>query len=248
MLTDHWGYPLTTDTEAAVDAVNRSFASYVGFRTDLMTQVEAAIATDPEFALAHAIRGILITTLRKPALYGAARDELALARGSRRPQTRREQLYLEALDAACNGSITAAVACFEQILCTCPLDLFAMRLSQSELFWIGEVDWMRDISERAAPSWDETRALYPGFLAIRAFGLEETGDYENAERCGREAVERDPTEYWGAHAVAHVLLMQGRLGDGIEWLAGLHAIGFERLAERSSYADAVALARSPASR
>ena len=22
-----------------------------------------------------------------------------------------------------------------------------------ELFWIGEVDWMRDISERFAPAW-----------------------------------------------------------------------------------------------
>ena len=38
---------------------------------------------------------------------------------------------------------------------------------------------------------------------------------------GRDAVERDPTNGWGAHAVAHVMEMQGRHEDGIAWLDGL---------------------------
>ena len=53
------------------------------------------------------------------------------------------------------------------------------------------------------------------YLSIRAFGLEENGAYELAEKCGREAVERNPTEFWDTHAVAHVLVMQGRLADGV---------------------------------
>jgi tetratricopeptide (TPR) repeat protein len=101
--------------------------------------------------------------------------------------------------------------------------LFALRLAQFELFWIGEVAWMRDISERAAAHWSADVPGYPVYLSIRAFGLEENGAYDLAEKCGREAVDRDPTDCWGAHAVAHVLVMQGRLADGVAWVDGLTA-------------------------
>ena len=42
-----------------------------------------------------------------------------------------------------------------------------------------------------------------------------------AERVGRRAVELDPANVWGTHAVAHILEMQGRQKEGIEWLAAL---------------------------
>ncbi len=221
MLTDHWGYELTTTEPAAAAALNRVFASYIGFRTDLMSHLETAIDADPDFALARAIRGILIVSLRKPELYPAAQAELTAARAGRAPTSAREKLYLKALEAALQDRITAATACYEEIVTTHPLELFAMRLAQSELFWIGEVAWMRDISERAAAHWKGDTPLYSGYLSIRSFGLEENGAYEQAEKCGREAVERDPADMWGTHAVAHVLVMQGRLRDGIAWLDGL---------------------------
>ncbi len=80
---------------------------------------------------------------------------------------------------------------------------------------------MRDISERAAPHWSPDVAGYAAFLSIRAFGLEETGQFVAAETHGREAVARDPADCWGAHAVAHVLVMQARLGDGVAWMREL---------------------------
>ena len=39
-----------------------------------------------------------------------------------------------------------------------------------------------------------------------------------AEPSGRAAIEIDPGDLWGAHAVAHVMEMQGRHAEGIAWL------------------------------
>jgi len=59
---------------------------------------------------------------------------------------------------------------------------------------------------------------YHALLGMHAFGLEECGDYLLAEARGRRAVELEPRDGWAWHAVAHVLEMQDRRGDGIAWL------------------------------
>ena len=221
MQNDQWGYPVTTNNPLAVEALDRAVDAYVGFRTDTMAQLDAAIAADPLFALPHIIKGSLIAGLKKPELYALARNELEAAKNSPAPASERENHYMAALEAALVDHVTAAATHYEQIARDCPHDLFALRIAQSELFWIGEVAWMRDISERAAPRWTADVPGYSAYLSIRAFGLEENGDYALAEKCGREAVERDHTDCWGAHAVAHVLIMQGRLLDGVAWLSEL---------------------------
>jgi tetratricopeptide (TPR) repeat protein len=223
MQKDQRGYPVTTNDSTAVEALDRAFDAYTDFRTNAMTHLDAAIDADPQFALPHAIKGLLIAGLKKPEIYHLAGDELEAAKNSRTPTSVRENHYLAALEATLADHVTAAATHFEQIAHDHPNDLFALRIAQSELFWIGEVAWMRDISERAAPHWSADVPGYSAYLSIRAFGLEENGDYALAEKCGREAVELDATDCWGAHAVAHVLVMQGRLDDGASWLSGLSA-------------------------
>jgi len=217
MQKDQRGYPVATDDAKAVQALDRAFDAYVGFRTDIMAHLNDAITTDPQFALPQIARGILLVGLRKPELYALARDALEAAKNGHELVSERERHYLAALEASLAGKITTTVRHFEKITDDYPQDLFALRLGQFELFWLGEVAWMRDISERAASKWSSTMPGYSAYLSIRAFGLEENGDYALAEQCGRESVERDPSDYWGAH----VMVMQGRLRDGITWLSDL---------------------------
>jgi hypothetical protein len=50
----------------------------------------------------------------------------------------------------------------------------------------------------------------PGFgtiLSCRCFAYEECGNYAAAEPSGWAALEIDPADFWGIHAVAHVMEM-----------------------------------------
>jgi hypothetical protein len=60
-------------------------------------------------------------------------------------------------------------------------------------------------------------------LGMHAFGLEESGAYEQAERTGRRAVEINAGDAWAVHAVAHVMEMQGRLEEGVAWTSDTEA-------------------------
>jgi len=66
MQKDQRGYSVTTNDSTAVEALDRAFNAYTGFRTDSMAHLDAAIAADPQFALPHAIKGLLIAGLKMP--------------------------------------------------------------------------------------------------------------------------------------------------------------------------------------
>ena len=82
---------------------------------------------------------------------------------------------------------------------------------------------MRDSVARSLPYWHAELPGYGFVLGLNAFGLEETGNYADAEPAGRRAVEINAQDIWATHAVAHVMEMQGRHRDGIAWLDGLSA-------------------------
>ncbi len=60
---------------------------------------------------------------------------------------------------------------------------------------------------------------YEFFLGIRAFGLEEAGEYAEAEILSRQALDINGADSWSMHALAHVMEMEGRWHQGIAILA-----------------------------
>ena len=219
--TDCRGHALYTNDAAAAKAFNDGMHSFICWQNDTFELLDVAIAADPEFALARLTKGWILQTARsssfKPVIDGIVQAAAPLIDAS----DDRARAYCDSLDAAVNGRGIEASTIMEAMLAKYPTDLLAHRLVQFEMFWNGRAAWMRELSERAAPDWRDDMVDYGCFQSVRAFSFEESGDYEPAERCGRNAVEIDSHDCWGTHAIAHVLVMQGRIDDGVAWLEGL---------------------------
>lgn len=221
MQTDCRGYSLSTNSSEAAQSYDAATHSFACWRTDTFAKFDEAAAADSDFALARLAKGWVLHTGRSDHLRGKIIEELDVAAKTLSASDAREVAYYEALTHAVNGRGIEASTLMEAYLADHPLDLFGHRVTQFELFWNGRAKWMQAIAERAADSWGPESVDYGCFLSVRAFSNEEAGNYELAERCGRDAVEIDSSDCWGTHAVAHVLVMQGRIEEGAGWLEGL---------------------------
>jgi len=219
--TDSRGHTLFTGSAEAAKAFNDGMHSFICWRNDTFELLDAAIAADPDFALARLTKGWILQTARSSSFKPVIDNIVQAASPLIDASDDWARAYCDSLDAAVNGRGIEASTIMEAMLAKYPTDLLAHRLVQFEMFWNGRAGWMREISERAAPAWRHDMVDYGCFQSVRAFSFEESGDYEPAERCGRNAVEIDPYDCWGTHAIAHVLVMQGRIDDGVAWLEGL---------------------------
>ena len=220
-MKDIHGLPLSTTHAACAAAFNSALRSYLGYRADLVDQVNAALQADPEFALGHCLRGYLMMLTYNRAALGSATEAHRAAAALAVAATARERAHVRALGCWVGGDLEGALGAWEGILAASPDDALAMRLAHFNYFWLGRAAQMRASVERLAPRWSPDMAGYSTLLSCLSFALEETGDYAAAERAGRRAIDADPADVWGAHAVAHVLEMQKRRDEGIAWLAGL---------------------------
>ena len=215
-------YDLHISTNAAAGGLfNHALRSLAGFDADVVERAQAVREADPGFALGHCLFGYVMMLAYSRAAVAPAAEAARAAERHAAGATPREQAHVRALGCWIAGDVDGALRQWEAVLAESPRDVLALRLAHASYFWAGRGSEMRASLERVSPRWSESTPGYSGYLACLAFALEESGEYAMAERYGRRAVELDPTEVWGAHAVAHVLEMQRRADEGIAWLAGL---------------------------
>lgn len=220
---DGYGLATTAASDEAVAALDATVDAYVRFRRDPGDRLKATFAADPDLPMAHIAKGYFFKLFASGAMAGRARKAAADLGGvaARTGLNEREALHRRALEAWCAEDIVGAIDAWERILIDHPLDVFALRLAHFKHFYTGEAGKMRDSVARALPNWRPEHPHYGNVLGMYAFGLEESGDYRAAERFGRQAVEIDPEDAWSVHAVAHVMEMEGRHAEGIEWVRSL---------------------------
>jgi len=223
MFRDKHGLVMTAANAEAVAHYDRVVTEYLGFGRETGTHLKAALAADPELVLGHCIKGFFFLLFARPALALRAQHCLAAAEAAmaERQADLREQSHVAALAAWCAGDLRRAVALWENILLDHPRDPVALRLAHHVHFFIHDGQQTRDSVARVLHAWEDTMPDAGFVLGIYAFGLEEAGNYGAAEQAGRRAIEISPSDIWAVHAVAHVMEMQGRQREGVEWIAGL---------------------------
>lgn len=218
MQKDKRGLSLSTDSAAAVAAFDATIEAFFEYRMSTMETLDEALTADPEFALARCLKAYLFLLIGTNAVLGKAQPHVQFCIDQRERLTPREQWHVDALAAWMKGDLSNACALWERILVETPLDVLALKLLHFTEFWLGRTRALRDSVTRVLPLWSEDVPGYGYVLGMHAFGLEECGDYAQAEEQGRQSVALNPDDLWAIHAVAHTLEMQGRWRDGQDWL------------------------------
>ena len=176
------------------------------------------LADDPQFIIGHCLRAAII--VRADDI--AARSKLlasVTALESMCPDvsdpTRR---HAAAARAWLDGDEVLAVERYGAIVSDWPRDILALVAAHALDFRLGQRRMLRDRVAEVLPEW---KAGFPGcasVLAMYAFGLEENGQYRRAEKTARRALTLDPRHPGAIHVIAHVMEMQGRVREGLEFL------------------------------
>ncbi|SDB68724.1 tetratricopeptide repeat protein [Belnapia rosea] len=221
MQKDAQGLPLTAASAEAAAAYDHSLNGFLLYRADTSQRLKAALQLDPESPMLVLLKGSFAMLASNAAFVPAAREAAALAGTLAALGTAREQAHVAALAAWAEDDMPRALAAWTGILADNPHDLLALRLHHYNAFWRGRPDMMLAAVQGVLPRWGADQPGYHNVLACQAFANEECGNYLVAEAAGRAAVGINPADLWATHAVAHVMEMQGRRGEGIAWTSGL---------------------------
>jgi tetratricopeptide (TPR) repeat protein len=210
------GNPLTGANDAAAAAYIEGLARLNLFVGDPVASAEAATGAATAFVMGHVLRAwLFLLSTEAPARdmayasWDAARDL---------PMTVQEAAHVAAIGHLLTGHWHHAARLLEDVAIAHPHDLLALQIGHQLDFFTGNARMLRDRIARARPAWSPAVPGWHALLGMLAFGLEEMGDYAAAEAAGREAVGLERRDAWAQHAVAHVMEMQGRTRDGIDWM------------------------------
>jgi hypothetical protein len=206
---------------AAVGAYDRAIDHLIRFQPEVM-DVTAEAAEDRGCVLAGVLGAYLALMSTEAGAVAGAGEALAAAPAFDGPGAAslvpRERAHLAAARRWAAGDMTGAGALLAEISVRWPRDLMALAVGHQVDFFTGDAVNLRDRIGRALGAWhdDDPQA---GFLhGMYAFGLEECNLYGLSADVGQRAVELNPDDVWGIHAVVHTHEMQGQIPEGIRFL------------------------------
>jgi tetratricopeptide (TPR) repeat protein len=215
-MKDHWGHNLSGANATGLPAFQAAQDELTCFIGDPAASCDSALAASPGMTMAHVLKAYLHLLGTEPA--GASVARACCDAAAALPADERERQHLKAARLLAHGHWHEAGRLLEDIALAWPQDLLALQVGHQVDFFTGDSRMLRDRIARALPAWSRDMHGYHALLSMYAFGLEETGDYARAEKYGRTAVELEPRDGWGWHAVAHVMEMRNQPDKGVQWL------------------------------
>ena len=214
--TDTAGYALSGASTEGAEHFETAAHELRCYINDPVATIDAALAAAPDMVMAHALKAYLYLLGTEPVGLPVAREIVAAA--ARLPATARERGHLETARLLAEGRWREASRVIEDVAIEHPRDALALQVGHQIDFFRGDSRMLRDRIARALPAWSGSIPGYHALLGMHAFGLEETGDYAQADKQGRKAVDLERRDTWAWHAVAHVLEMRNQPREGIAWM------------------------------
>lgn len=226
MLRDRFDGTHSTDCPVAIAAFDEAVEAVAAHRP-LGDSLSRATAADPNLIAAHALTGfgnIMLGRCETAMQASKALEATRKAKETKRNCTEGEVALLEALELAETGHMRRGAQRLERHLDKWPGDFLCAKIAHALRFMLGDREGMLQLTGDLALRAPQDGAGYGFLLGCHAFGLEESGAYSEAEAIGKRAVQIQPSDSWGLHAVSHVYEMGGRIEEGREWLSAARPV------------------------
>jgi len=218
MLTDARGCPTSAPSSVSLQQYEQALELSASYQLDPLATIQKAIDADPAFAMGHALRAGLAVMATDRGAVPMLQESVEAIEALGRRAVDRERAHAAAARAWLEGDFAGSIHRYGEILLDHPQALLALQVAHVGDFFLGASSMLRDRVAQVLPTWDSSTPGYGYVLGMYAFGLEETALYSRAEDIGRRALDANRRDAWAVHAVTHVMEMQGRLRDGVEWL------------------------------
>jgi hypothetical protein len=218
-MKDKRGLSVSTRNDKCLAKFDEAVELLNGYYIDPLAAIDEALAEDPDFVMGHCFKAGVFATVNEKSVEPELRKSLEAAEARSHMANDRERAHMAAARVWMEGDLHRGAELYGRILHDYPQDIVALQFAHQGDFFTGSSQMLRDRVAQVLPHWSEDTPGYGYVLGMHAFGLEETNMYRRAEETGRRAVEMNGRDPWAIHAVAHVMEMEGRLDDGIGWLA-----------------------------
>jgi hypothetical protein len=211
MSTDALGNPVTLADEGSLAALNDFVEGFIASEARAVNILQ--VQQDPS-SIVQASCAALHMFAETGDAPRNARPFIERAQARAGEATAREQRFVAAVAAWVAGDLPRAIALHEEQAREFPRDLASLKLGQYHLFNRGDSPGMLRIALHA----QHAAADVPYLHGMLAFAWEQCHFLEQAEAAARQAIAMRRKEPWAHHALAHVLLTQGRLAEGHAFL------------------------------
>ncbi|WP_141585529.1 tetratricopeptide repeat protein [Actinomadura sp. WMMA1423] len=220
MRTDEHGLAVGAAGRTALEHYDSAIHELMHFRPEVDAEAKRALEADPDFPLGNVLSVYLglLSTESDHARTAAERFRTFRSRVDDGGLLPRERAHVAALERLVLGDLLGCGRLLGRISEEYPRDALALFVGHQIDFFTGDARALRDRVGGALTAWTEADRHFGQLLGMYAFGLEEAGHYDRSEEVGLRAVELDPKDVWGIHAVVHTYEMQGRFRRGTAYM------------------------------
>ncbi len=212
------GVPISTASNTCLDAYEEALLAFNTYCGDPALIIDNVLSVHPDFVMGHILRCHMHASLWQRSVIPEVQTGLNNLTDYTHISNERERCHIAALSDWTMGNWEGMRIHLTKILSDYPRDLLALQVCHLLDFFHGDRINLRDRIACALSSWSLNDNGISFIYGMYAFGLEECGEYRSSEENGRKALEIRPDNCWARHAVAHVMEMECRQQEGIEFM------------------------------